>query len=103
MKPDLTAEAVRACLRQQLALVLSIPVESIRPDSRIQIDLAAESLDLLDLTFRMEDALKIKLDARELNDVVSQVGTVEDFRERFTVEALALWLFARVEQAHAGA
>jgi len=103
MNPGWTAEGVRTCVCRQLAVVLSVPLESIHPESRIQIDLGAESLDLLDLMFRLEDALHIKLDARELSEVANQKGVVEDFRERFTVEALSLWLLARVERAHAGA
>jgi acyl carrier protein len=98
-----TVDEVRACVCEQLVLALSLPRESIRPESRILIDLGAESLDLLDLTFRLEDALHIKLDARELAEAPGPASGPEEFRERFTVEVLSVYLLAKLERSRAGA
>lgn len=103
MNPALTTDEVRTCVREQLAIVLSLSLESIRPESRIVIDLGAESLDLLDLTFRLEEALDIKLDPKELAGASGQDVAPEVFRERFTVEALSEFLMSKREQPHAGA
>ena len=102
MSTILTAGDVRACVCEQLAVVLSLPLESIQPESRIVLDLGAESLDLVDLTFRLEDALHIRLDARRLPDVLDSDEARGDFRERFTVEALSVYLQSQLDQAHAG-
>ena len=103
MNPAMTVEDLTSCVREQLAVVLSLPLESIRPESRILVDLGAESLDLLDLTFRLEDALHIKLDPKELAGASGQDIAPEEFRERFTVEALSVFLMSKQEQPHAGA
>jgi len=103
VNPAMTVEDLRACVREQLALVLSLPREAIRPESRILVDLGAESLDLLDLSFRLEEALDIKLDSRELAGVSGRDIAPEVFRERFTVEALSVFLMSKREQPDAGA
>ena len=95
-------EDVRVCVREQLAIVLSLPVETIRPESRILTDLEAESLDLLDLAFRLEDAFRIRLDPRELTEASEEGVTSEDFRERFTVEALSVHVLAKLGRSDAG-
>lgn len=103
MNPEATVDEVRTCVREQLAIVLSLPLEAIRPESRILLDLGAESLDLLDLTFRLEEALDIKLDSKELAGASGQDVAPEVFRERFTVEALSDFLISKRRQSHAGA
>ena len=100
MSATRTADEVRTCIREQLAIVLSLPVESIRPESRILIDLGAESLDLLDLAFRLEDALRIKLDPKELPETLGPDVTPEEFRERFTVESLVILLMDKLKRTH---
>ena len=72
-------------------------------ESRILIDLGAESLGLMDLTFRLEEALHIKLDPKELTGAPGQDVAPEEFRERFTVEALSVFLMSKRERPHAGA
>ena len=103
MSSTLTADGVRECVREQLAIVLSLPLESIHPQSRIVLDLGAESHDLVDLTFRLEDTLHIRLDARRLPDVLDSDAARGDFRERFTVEALSVYLQSQIERGDAGA
>ena len=103
MNPDATTDEVRTCVREQLAVVLSLPLEAIRPESRILIDLGAESLDLLDLTFRLEEALHIKLDPKELAGAPGREVEPEEFRQRFTVEALSVFLMSKGGQPDADA
>lgn len=102
MSPEVTVDEMRTCVREQLAIVLSLPLEAIRPESRILVDLGAESLDLLDLTFRLEEALGIKLDSKELAGASGEDLAPEVFRERFTVEALSAFLMSKRGQPHAG-
>ena len=102
MSYRLTADEVRTGLREQLAVVLSIPPGSIAPESRILVDLDAESLDLLDLYFRLEDAFHVRLASGELASALGDGVTNEEFRERFTVEALTRYVLERLEQLNEG-
>ncbi len=101
MSPTLTVEEVRSRVCEQLAIVLSLPRESIRKESRILIDLGAESLDLVDLSFRLEEVLHIRLDPKELIEASEQGASAEDFPEHFTVDALSGYLLAKLERANA--
>ncbi len=62
MTRDDIFDGVRECL----AAVLDIPAEPIGPDDRIVTDLGADSLDLLDLTFQLEQEFKVKISPREI-------------------------------------
>ncbi len=101
MSSSLTVDEVRSCVCEQLAVVLAVPRDSIRQGSRILIDLGAESLDLVDLSFRLEDALHIRLDPKELNEASDHGGAPEDFPEHFTVDALTGYLLVKLERANA--
>ncbi len=50
-------DGVRACLAE----ALDIPPESIQPEHKIIDDLGADSLDLLDLIFRLEQSFDIRI------------------------------------------
>jgi acyl carrier protein len=53
-------------LRALLVDVLAVPAERIQPGSTLVGDLGAESIDLLDLSFRIEEAFGITIEANEL-------------------------------------
>ncbi len=55
-------EGVRQCLIE----ALDVAPDSILPESRIINDLGADSLDLLDITFRLERHFKIKISPRDI-------------------------------------
>jgi len=52
-------------IREALAEVLDVPLGSIHPDDKVVEDLGADSLDLLDLTFHLEQRFKIPVSPRE--------------------------------------
>jgi acyl carrier protein len=54
-------EGVKECL----AKVLDIPVESIHEDSKIIQDLGADSLDFLDLSFQIQQKFGVRFSPRE--------------------------------------
>lgn len=54
-------DAISATVRQAVAEVLNISVEQVPPDASLNRDLGAESLDHLDLQFRLERAFGIKI------------------------------------------
>ncbi|HUT35538.1 MAG TPA: acyl carrier protein [Planctomycetota bacterium] len=61
----MTQEEIFAGVQQCLADALDIEPERIHEDDRVIGDLGADSLDLLDLTFRLEQRFKVHLSPRE--------------------------------------
>jgi acyl carrier protein len=53
-------------VREILVEALSVETEEITPEASLYQDLGAESIDLLDITFRLERGFGIKIDDREL-------------------------------------
>ncbi|MEK7271236.1 MAG: acyl carrier protein [Planctomycetota bacterium] len=53
---------VGACIAE----ALDVPVDSIREDQRLVGDLGADSLDLLDLTFKLEQRFGISISPRQI-------------------------------------
>lgn len=49
-----------------VAVVLDLPAEEITLESRLMEDLGADSLDLLDLTFHLEQTFKVKISPRDI-------------------------------------
>ena len=88
-------------LRKLIAVVLSLPIEDVKPDARLIDDLGAESIDFLDLRFRLEESFGLKVSQSEFLAGIASDGTAEDFRRRCTVSAIARFLESRLEPAHA--
>ncbi len=53
-------------LKPLLVEVLGVSPETIRLESVLVSDLGAESIDLLDLTFRIEEKFKVRIEANEI-------------------------------------
>jgi acyl carrier protein len=52
-------------IRQHIAEVLITPVERVTPDAALMADLGAESLDFLDLLFRLEESLGVPMPPKQ--------------------------------------
>jgi len=53
-------------LKPLLVEVLGVPAEKIRLDSVLVSELGAESIDLLDLSFRIEEKFRVRIEANEI-------------------------------------
>lgn len=53
-------------LKPVLVEVLGVPVEKIRFDSVLVSELGAESIDLLDLSFRIEEKFQVRIEGNEI-------------------------------------
>jgi acyl carrier protein len=53
-------------LKPLLVEVLGVPAEKIRADSVLVSELGAESIDLLDLSFRIEEKFHVRIEANEI-------------------------------------
>jgi acyl carrier protein len=62
----MTQEEIFAKVRTLLVDALSVDDEEVTPDARLQADLNAESIDFLDIVFRLEREFNIKIDRNEL-------------------------------------
>jgi acyl carrier protein len=56
-----TRPRIESALREELARALEIPEADIQLGSRLLADLGAESIDLIDLAFRLESRFQISL------------------------------------------
>jgi acyl carrier protein len=53
-------------LKPLLVEVLGVPLERIRPESVLVAELGAESIDLLDLSFRIEEVFNVTIESDEI-------------------------------------
>lgn len=86
-----SATAILEQLKPLLVEVLGVRPDEIHPHSELVGDLGAESIDLLDLTFRIEEAFKVRIEANELErQAIQQMpGGVYEKDGYLTDEALA--------------
>ena len=78
-------------LKPLLVEVLGIRPDQIHPHSELVTHLGAESIDLLDLTFRIEETFQVRIEANELErEAIKQLpGGVFEKDGKLTEEALA--------------
>ena len=62
----MTEQDIFEQLKPLLVEVLGVSAEAIRMDSVLVADLGAESIDLLDLSFRIEERFKLTIEANEI-------------------------------------
>ncbi len=70
--PELGADEIRAGVVACVAAALHRPEAEIAPESRIISDLGADSLDLLDITFRLEQKFGIAISPRDMERRIRQ-------------------------------
>jgi acyl carrier protein len=67
---------VVARVARRVAEVVAKPVDAVRPESRLMTDLGADSLDLVELMFLLEQEFGIKLSREDLS-LSAQLGLPE--------------------------
>jgi acyl carrier protein len=86
--PSLSRDELEAGVRRVVSEVLFVPEESIELDHSLFQDLGAESIDVLDLVFRLEDVIGTKVTARDFDAWVrSRFENVQ--QPRLTVAVIA--------------
>jgi acyl carrier protein len=60
------SDSILELLRREIAAALALDVANIKPTDRIVSDLGAESLDLVDLTFRIEKTFHLQIPQGDL-------------------------------------
>jgi acyl carrier protein len=62
----MTTDEIFPRVKKQLVEALSVDDDEVTPTARLQADLNAESIDFLDIVFRLEREFGIKIDRNEL-------------------------------------
>ncbi len=73
-------------VRQIIAEVLMVPVERVRPTTVLVIELGAESIDFVDLVFRLEQALGKKIPVARWGGFVKERLAGEDPSRALTTD-----------------
>lgn len=68
-----------AAVQEAVAGALGLGEDEVTPDSTLMDDLGAESIDLLDILFRIERSTGVKISASELGDEIQGGISDEEF------------------------
>ncbi len=87
----MTETEIFELLKPLLVEVLGVTPDEIRPERVLVADLGAESIDLLDLSFRIEERFKVTIEANEIEREARKrlPGGVYEKNGYLTEEALA--------------
>ena len=88
MTENYTADKIFAIIQDIIVQALRIDPSKVEPDARFFIDLGAESIDVLDIRFRIEQAFGFKISDDEVVRYIGEDLTAEEIQEIFTVESL---------------
>jgi acyl carrier protein len=98
MHPVLSHEQIFEKAQRILVETLSVAPASVVPGARVIRDLGAESIDLLDLRFRIEKAFELHITKEDLAAAFGDSLENGEYLDRFTVGALCDYLERRLEQ-----
>ena len=75
-----TQEEIFSKVQEALVDALGVEDEEVKPEATLQGDLDAESIDFLDIVFRLEKAFGIKIERGELfpEDILTNTDYVDD-------------------------
>ena len=97
MNPADTSAVVTEAVHTALREALELDDAQLVDNARIMVDLGAESIDLLDIRFRLERALGIQISAEHFVRAFSETNSTEEFQQAFTVAAMCAVLIAWLE------
>ena len=99
MVSSLTEEDIFARLSKILQEALRVEPARITPESTVFDDLGAESLDLLDIRFRVDDAFGLKTKEGELIRSLGEGLSDRDIQEKLTVRSLVLCIKSCLQES----
>lgn len=83
----MTREEIQNLIRQRLAELVECDPGEITPDTRLEEDLEADSLDLVELAMALEEELSLEIPDDELEGIRTVGDAVEFVAERLPAEA----------------
>jgi acyl carrier protein len=100
MNPN--SDQIFATLRDILVDALRVDPAEVTLQARIFGDLAAESIDILDIQFQIERAFGLSLDQNELIESLGADLTASEIDERLTVEWCLGYIRKRLDASEDG-
>jgi len=97
MKPD--KNEIFSGLRTILVQALRVKPEEVVPQARIFSDLAAESIDILDVQFQIEHAFGLSLDQNELIEKLGKGLSAREIDAKLTVQWCVDYIEKRLAEA----
>jgi acyl carrier protein len=83
---DLSREEVAALVREIITEVLMVGEDVVLPETALVAELGAESIDFLDLIFRLEEGLGEKIPTERWRSYVAEKLGDEDLRTAITTD-----------------
>lgn len=77
---------------------LRIDSAQIKMDSKLFLDLSAESIDILDIRFRIEEAFGFKINQNHLIESLGDGLNASQIQEIFTVKSLVTYIIDQLKQ-----
>ncbi|AVH22696.1 acyl carrier protein [Nocardia cyriacigeorgica] len=77
---EITAQTLQA-VREAVAEAVGIDVDEAEPDATVLGELGAESIDLLDILFRIERKVGVKIQAAEIAELLQGELSDEEFED----------------------
>ena len=96
-----TEEEILATLTAIIADALRVDRGEITLESRLFKDLDAESIDIVDIRFRIEEAYRLKINQQDLMRSLGENHDADEIAERLTTRALDLYRKKILERAQA--
>lgn len=97
MDRGLTEDQVLKTLSNIIVEALRVDPSTINRDTRIFLDLNAESIDILDIRFRMEQAFGFKINQEEMLRSIGAGLSAQEIQMKFTVGSLADYLMEKLK------
>jgi len=98
MAPNYSDEKVFTTIQGIIAQALRVDTSKIVLEARIFTDLGAESIDILDIRFQIEQAFGFKISDEEIMRHIGDDLTAEEIQEQFTVESLVGYVKERLAE-----
>jgi len=98
MIENYTDDKIFTIIQDIIVEALRIDPSKVEPDARFIVDLGAESIDVLDIRFRIEAAFGFKISDDEVIRHIGEDLTAEEIEEKFTVESLIEYVKERLSE-----
>ena len=96
--PAATLESIMATVGDIVAAALGVGRERVTSDTSLIYDLGAESIDLVDIRFRLEETFGFRVDQRSFIAEIAAGATPHDVQSLLTVRRLAEFILRRVDK-----
>jgi len=96
--PAATLDSILATVTDIVASALGVDKQRVGLDTSLIYDLGAESIDLVDIRFRIEETYGFRVDQRTFIAELASGATAQDVQSLLTVRRLAEFILRRVQK-----